>query len=29
MLVNSELTIYHRDGLDENHNEKWTRYNYD
>ena len=28
MIVNSSLTIYHRDGLDENHYEKWTRYNY-
>ena len=29
MLVNSSLTVYHRDGLDSSHNEIWTRYNYD
>ena len=30
MIVNSSLTIYHRNGLDlSTHNEKWTRYNYD
>lgn len=29
MLVNSELTIYHKNGLDlVNHFEKWDRYNY-
>lgn len=28
MLTNSSLTIYHRDGYDTNHLEKWTRYNY-
>ena len=30
MIINSSLTIYHRDGLDlATHLEKWTRYNYD
>lgn len=30
MLVNSSVTIYHKDGLDvATHFEKWTRYNYD
>lgn len=29
MIINSSLTIYHKDGLDENHLEKWTRYNYE
>ena len=29
MITNSSLTIYHRNGLDENHFEKWVRYNYD
>jgi len=30
MLTNSNITIYHKDGLDvTNHFEKWTRYNYD
>ena len=30
MIVNSSLTVYHRDGLDElTHLEKWKRYNYD
>ena len=30
MLINSSLTIYHKDGLDvATHFEKWTRYNYD
>ena len=29
MITNTSLTIYHKDGLDENHFEKWTRYNYE
>jgi len=30
MLINSSVTIYHKDGLDvATHFEKWTRYNYD
>lgn len=30
MITNSELTIYHRSGLDlTTHLEKWTRYNYE
>lgn len=29
MLTNKKLTIYHLDGLDTNHLEKWVRYNYD
>ena len=30
MLINSSVTIYHKDGLDvATHLEKWTRYNYD
>ena len=30
MLVNSSVTIYHKDGLDvATHFEKWTRYNYE
>lgn len=29
MIVNSELTIYHLDGLNENHFENWVRYNYE
>ena len=29
MITNSSLTIYHKDGLNEQHFEKWTRYNYD
>lgn len=30
MLVNSKLTVYHKDGLDvATHLEKWRRYNYD
>ena len=29
MLINSSLTIYHRDGIDKTtRTEKWTRYNY-
>lgn len=28
MIVNSSLTIYHRNGYDANHNEVWERYNY-
>lgn len=30
MITNSELTVYHKSGLDVvNHLEVWTRYNYD
>ena len=29
MITNSSLTIYHKDGLNEAHLEKWKRYNYD
>ena len=30
MVVNSSVTIYHKDGLDiATHLEKWTRHNYD
>jgi len=30
MIINSSLTVYHRNGLDvTTHLEKWTRYNYD
>lgn len=28
MITNSNITVYHQDGLDTNHLEKWTRYNY-
>ena len=28
MITNSNITVYHQDGLDANHLEKWTRYNY-
>ena len=29
MICNNKVTIYHLSGLDNNHNEVWTRYNYD
>lgn len=29
MKCNSKITIYHQNGLNENHFEKWDRYNYD
>lgn len=29
MKCNSKVTIYHQNGLNENHFEKWDRYNYD
>ena len=29
MICNNKVTIYHLSGLDSNHNEVWTRYNYD
>lgn len=28
MITNSNITVYHQDGLDTNKLEKWTRYNY-
>lgn len=28
MITNSNITVYHQNGLDTNHLEKWTRYNY-
>lgn len=28
MITNSNVTIYHLSGLNETHNEVWTRYNY-
>lgn len=28
MITNSNITVYHQDGLDTNNLEKWTKYNY-
>ena len=28
MITNSNITVYHQDGLDTNRLEKWTKYNY-